>query len=153
MIFYSSSRTPIRLYIPQAHRPGSSYRLANRLEETQFSLSNFLFCSFGVFGASDSNGFCLVHCLTISKLFRYQLNSTHKRCNIRISSQHYPNMTFHPDSLADLSGRVYIVTGGNSRMYVAALFLPLSRRPLPPFAAACGEKRIDADMKTEATIL
>lgn len=27
-------------------------------------------------------------------------------------------MTFHPDNLPDLTGRVYIVTGGNSGMYV-----------------------------------
>jgi hypothetical protein len=34
-------------------------------------------------------------------------------------------MTFHPDSLPDLTGKVYIVTGGNSGMYVVCTFFVL----------------------------
>lgn len=37
-------------------------------------------------------------------------------------------MTFHPDTLPDLTGKVYIVTGGTSGMYVLqfiGLFDPL----------------------------
>lgn len=36
-------------------------------------------------------------------------------------------MTFHPDSLPDLTGKVYIVTGGNSGMYAHPRLL--SRSP------------------------
>jgi retinol dehydrogenase-12 len=35
-------------------------------------------------------------------------------------------MTFHPDSLPDLSGKVYIVTGATSGMYVTSIFHRLS---------------------------
>jgi NAD(P)-dependent dehydrogenase (short-subunit alcohol dehydrogenase family) len=37
-------------------------------------------------------------------------------------------MTFHPDSLPDLTGKVYIVTGGNSGMSVSSQILANSSR-------------------------
>jgi NAD(P)-dependent dehydrogenase (short-subunit alcohol dehydrogenase family) len=37
-------------------------------------------------------------------------------------------MTFHPDSLPDLTGKVYIVTGGNSGMLVSSPPMPISVR-------------------------
>lgn len=38
-------------------------------------------------------------------------------------------MAFHPDSLPDLTGKVYIVTGGNSGMYVDLTLISIKDGP------------------------